>query len=115
MKLIAKKDFANVKSLGLKDLKIPTHIPKGTRFSVGTTEIWDDLTEAEKRTVAQLVTSKSVVEDNDANKAVVAKIDAEVKAEAVAAAQAVKAPTMPELVASAVAGALAEAGLIKSK
>ena len=86
MKLIATRDFANVKPLGLDAVALKlaheNHIPKGTRFSVGSTEIFNDLRAAEKVTVAQLVTSKSAIIVNAENAALVAKIETEVAAEA---------------------------------
>ena len=111
MKLVAKKDFANVGSLALEaskhNLKHPMHVHKGVRFAVGTTEIFDDLKQAEKVVVAQLISSKSAVIDNDANKALVAKIDAEAAAEVKAEqAASAKVQSLPELIAAAVATAL---------
>ena len=117
MKLVAKKDFANVPSLALTGLEVPTHVPKGKRFAVGAAELFADLSQTEKTLVAQLMVSKAVVADDSdkANVAAIAKIDAEVKAEAIAAAKAAKPVSMEEAVASAVASALVAAGVIKAK
>lgn len=88
MKLVAKKDFANVPSLAIKlewyvkgaDGKpLKNHIYKGARFSIGTSEIFDELDETDKNKVAQLMASNSVMVASD--KPAVDKIDAEVAAD----------------------------------
>ena len=121
MKLVARKDFANVPALGLK-LNEKTegfihenHVHKGHRFEVGSTDIFDDLKETEKVIVAQLMVSKSAVINNDSNKHVIAKIDAEAKIERAAEKSASEkaATSLPELIAAAVATALASVGVIK--
>ena len=88
MKLVAKKDFANVPSLaiqlewyvkGADGKPLKNHIHKGARFSIGTSEIFDGLDEADKNKVAQLMVSNSVMVASD--KPAVDKIDAEVAAD----------------------------------
>ena len=87
MKLIAKKHFANVRSLGLaidsktEGFQHKDHVHRGHRFDVGTGEIFADLSSEHKELIGKLLDSRSVLLDNDENKAVVAKLDAEVKAE----------------------------------
>ena len=89
MKLVAIKNFANVKTLDLDpkdhDLEHPLHIHKGCRFAVGKSEVFKELNETDKGTVTQLFSSGSAVVDCDANKEIIAKIDGEVKAEEKAA------------------------------
>ena len=117
MKFVAKKDFANVPALGLKDLEIPTHVPKGYRFKIGTADALGELSESDKQLVAQLVVSKAAIPDDGDkfNISAIAKVDAEVKSAKDAAAKVPKAQTAEELIASAVATALIEAGIIKTK
>ena len=85
MKLIAIRDLANVKPLGLDaavlKLAHENHIPKGTEFNIGRTEVFGDLTASEKVIVAQLNASKSAIVVNAANDALVKKIKDEVAAE----------------------------------
>jgi hypothetical protein len=85
MKLVAIKNFTNVKSLDLdpKDagLQHPLHIHKGCRFAVGKSEVFKELNETDKGIVTQLFSSGSAVVDCDANKEIVARIDSEVKLE----------------------------------
>ena len=122
MKFVARKDFANVPSLKLPLTKSTPgfvhelHVHKGHRFEVGkaeTLELEDN--QSNKVIIAQLIVSKSAVIDNEKNKPLIAKIDAEVAAERKQAESAKSMPSMPELIAAAVAGALAEAGLVKVK
>ena len=124
MKFVAKKDFANAPALGLKlTEKTPgfvheLHVHKGHRFEVGSTDIFDDLKPNEKDVVAQLIAGKSAVYDSTANKSVIAKIDAEVEADAAAedkrkekaaAAESITVAgvlaALPEMIAQAVAAA----------
>jgi|SRR5208283_3422939 len=112
MKLVAKKDFANVKALGLTvDKKNDGFVHenvvhKGYRFAIGKPDIFDDLTENDKVIIVRLVSQAQVaVFDDDKNKAAVAKIDAEVKAEN-AAATAAPTVSFEERIAAAVALAL---------
>ena len=118
MKFVAAKDFANVKSLNLTlDPKADNfvhelHVPKGHRFEVGTGETLElEPVQANKVLIAQLIVSKSAVGDNEKNKPLIKKIDAEVAAANKAAAKQEKAQSLPELIAAAVAKALVEAGV----
>jgi hypothetical protein len=123
MKLVARRDFANVPKLGLKltdgtkGFVHAGHVHKGHRFEVGTSDIFEDLKVEDQATVAQLIGSRCAVYDVDANKAVLAKIDAEVSEAARQSKSVNAAPSMAELIASAVSGAvakaLADAGVIK--
>jgi len=119
MKLVAKKDFFNVKNLSLnldpKDTgKIDKfHVPKGFRFTIGTATVFKDLTQDQKVLVSQLMLSQCTVIDDEKSsesQSDIAKIDAEVAAEK-AAAEKVKANTplsVPEQIALGVAQALAQ-------
>lgn len=86
MKLVAIKNLANVKRLGLdakeNKLQHPGHIHKGLRFAVGKTEVFKELTEEQKGVVSELISSGSVVVDNKDNADIVSRIDDEVKVEA---------------------------------
>jgi hypothetical protein len=86
MKLVAIKDFANVKALDLdaNELKLANanHIPKGLRFSIGKTEVFKELNESQKEVVSKLVASASVVVDCKDNADIVSRIDDEVKSSA---------------------------------
>ena len=117
MKLVARKDFANVPAVGIQNLEVVTHVPKGFRFSIGKGDALGDLSESEKQLVAQLVVSKAAIPDDGDkfNAAAIVKVDAEVKASKEAVANTPKPKTMEELVAAAVAKALVEAGAIKTK
>lgn len=113
MKIVAKKDFANVKQIGLTvnsksdGFVHANHIHKGYRFEIGKGEIYEDLTENDKGIITRLVYQAQVaVLDNDKNKAIIAKIDAEVKAQAEADNLAPKPVSLAEAVAAAVANAL---------
>ena len=113
MKLVAAKDFANVKALGLTvDPKSDGflhegHVQKGYRFNIGNTEIYDDLTENEKGIITRLVyQSKVAVIDRKGNEAVIAKIDREVRAAAAVAKASEPALSLEERIAAAVALAL---------
>jgi len=82
MKLVTKRDFANVPRLGLTidpkvpGFKHPNHVHKGYRFEIGTAEKFDDLSDDDKKLVAELMVSQATVAAADT--AEVAKIDAEV-------------------------------------
>src|ERR1017187_3526579 len=82
MKLVAKRDFANVPSLGLTidpktpGFKHPKHVHKGYRFEIGTSPTFDGLNDAEKKIVAELKVSHAVADASDL--AACAKIDEEV-------------------------------------
>jgi ABC-type branched-subunit amino acid transport system ATPase component len=115
MKLVAIKDFANVKPLGLT---IPetadgfvhaNHVHTGFRFTIGKSEVFDDLTVPEQVTVAQLIRSKSAIIENDKNKELIAKVDAQVKAQKKLDAATKPAKTLPEVIAEAVAAGVASA------
>lgn len=78
MKLVAARDFANVKPLSIKQEPGPLrgHIAKGTRFEIGTAEKSEDLEPSDKEKVLRLYYAKCIVEASDTKS--VAKIDAEV-------------------------------------
>lgn len=86
MKLITKKSILNVPALGIVlDEKTPgfvneNHVPLGHRFSVGSSENFKQCTESERRIITALISSESVIVDNAANAAEIARIDAESKA-----------------------------------
>ena len=86
MKLIAKKDFINVPSLGVvlteetPGFVNSNHIHTGHRFEIGRSEKFKELKQDEQDLITRLISSESVVVDNDANKTIIAKIDAEAKA-----------------------------------
>jgi hypothetical protein len=86
MKLVAIKNFSNVKRLGLdpKEHKLQHdgHVHKGLRFSVGKTEVFKELSEDQKGIVSELIASGSVVVDSPDNKDIITRIDDEVKADA---------------------------------
>lgn len=86
MKLIVTRDIANVKPLGLDAVALKlvheNHIPKGTRFSIGKSEIFKDLLATEKVIIAELISSRSAIVVNAENDELVKKIDVEVAAEA---------------------------------
>ena len=85
MKFVTKRDFSNAPLLGLTinpkspGFKHPNHVHKGYRFEIGTAEHFEDLNDAEKNIVSQLVASLAVVEASDT--AAVTKIDAEIAEE----------------------------------
>lgn len=91
MKLVAIKDFANVRALGLtipegeEGFKHAGHVHKGYRFSIGSTEIYDDLKAIEKENVGQLLHARCAILDDKDNAKVIAKLDAEVAKERAAA------------------------------
>lgn len=124
MKFVARKHFANVLPLGplVIDEKSPGfqhagHVHKGYRFNIGTTEIFADMTGPQKQLVGSLLESKCAVIDDtgegkpNQNKATIAKIDAEVKAEAVAASKVVAPLSQAEQIALGVASALKQLGI----
>jgi hypothetical protein len=88
MKLVAKKDFANVPVLGITiDPKTPgfvhsDHIHKGFRFSIGKSEDPKELSRPERTLIVSLVSSESVVVDKPGNEKLIAEIDASAKADA---------------------------------
>jgi hypothetical protein len=94
MKLVALKDFANVKRLGLDakeaGLTHELHVHKGLRFAIGKTEVFKELSEEQKGVVTELLTSGSAVVDNKDNADIIARIDTEVKVAADAAEKAEK-------------------------
>ena len=93
MKLVAKKDLLNVPELNLTlDDKTTgfvhkNHVHKGHRFSIGTSEVFEELKRPEKKLVVDLLASESVIIDKAANKSAIDAIDAEVKADAARAAR----------------------------
>ena len=119
MKLVAIKDFANVKPLGMIiDSKSDgfvhaNHVHTGYRFAVGKSDIFEDLTVPEQEIVAQLVRSKSAIIENDKNKELIAKVDAGVKAQKKLDEAAKPARTLPEIIAEAVAAGVASATAAK--
>lgn len=71
MKLIALRDFTNVKGLGLKvkDQQHDNHIHEGAEFEIGTSATLKELEEADPakaRTVAQLIYAGCVGDATDA-------------------------------------------------
>jgi hypothetical protein len=90
MKLVAIRDFANVRALGLtvdpksSGFKHTNHVHKGYRFEIGKGDIFNDLPTPDRTVISQLIVSKAALIDNDANKPLIAKVDAEVKAQAAA-------------------------------
>lgn len=119
MKLVAIKDFANVRALGLtipeetEGFKHGGHVHKGHRFTIGTTEIYDDLKAVEKENVGQLLHARCAIFDDKDNAKLIAKLDAEVAKERAAAkklAEAKPAATvsdilqaLPKMIATALA------------
>ena len=111
MKLVAKKDFANVKSLGITVDKVSAGfkhegiIHKGYRFAIGTGEFYTDLNTTEQEAAGTLIKHGLAAIDNkeNADNGVIPAIDKEVKAEAEIAAKAKKdaadnrTPTMAEV------------------
>ena len=93
MKLIAKSDFFNTKSLGVvvdkksAGFKHENIIHKGCRFEVGKGEFFKDLPPSEKEIVGGLVRTGMVVFADDKenlNNGVIKQIDDEVAAEVAA-------------------------------
>jgi hypothetical protein len=88
MKFIAKKDFLNVPALGIVlNEKTPgfvnaNHVHRGHRFSIGSDDVFKKCTDSERKIITALISSESVVVDNQANTEAVAKIDAEMKTKA---------------------------------
>jgi|ERR1700677_2288886 len=86
MKLIAIRDLANVPSIGITvdskspGFKHPKHIHKGYRFDFGSTDIYEDLSPEERKTVGLLLDSKAVVVDDGStgSKEAIAKVEAEI-------------------------------------
>lgn len=124
MKLIAAKDFFNSKSLRITlDKKDPLHrhdnmIHKGARFSIGTAESYKDLGPQEQEHVGTLLKHGCVVFDSRENEenGVTKRIDAEAKQENEAHQAALKPrKSQSELIAAAVAEALASAVVISNK
>lgn len=118
MKLVASKDFFNSKRLGItvsgadKHFRHESHVHKGYRFSIGTTEIYKDFGAQDQEDVGTLLKHGCAVMDNDENKHVIAKIDAEAKAEFAAhKLSSVPPPTLAELIVNS----LIEAGVITPK
>ncbi len=124
MNFVARKQFANVKELGLKlDEKEKgfihqEHVHKGARFSYGKEGVeYIDLPANEKQVIGQLLHSGCAVIDNtkdDQSVKAVAKIDAQVKAERKAeeaAEERARKAAVPiqDLIATAVATAVAQA------
>ncbi len=119
MKLVAIKDFANVRALGLtvpetaEGFKHAGHVHKGHRFAIGTTEIYDDLKAVEKENVGQLLHARCAILDDKDNEKLIAKLDAEVAKERAAAKKLAEAkPTatvadilqaLPKMIAAALA------------
>ena len=127
MKLVITRDLANVAKLSLTPdkeqvhkfniespigaNKLPKHLHKGTRVTIGTSEKADELSPEEQEKILWLHNSKAIVPVADKS---VERIDREVKLEIEKEAkQSVKQPNMAEMIAAAVATALAEAGLVK--
>ena|SRR5581483_11579708 len=124
MKLIAAKDFYNSKSLGItidpkdKLFRHANHVHKGARFSIGTSDNFKDLDAITQERVGTLLKYGCVVLVNQENESngVIDTIEKEAKAEFEAHKQVLEPrQTMAELIAAAVATALAEAGVIKAK
>ena len=121
MKLIATKDFFNARVLGLTiaptepGFQDAQHVHKGLRFTYGKSEDYDGLLNAEKEVVMQLVAAKAIIYDLPANTAKIKRLDEQVAIERAAKAKDnAKKPSMEELIAGAVATALAQAGVIKA-
>ena len=127
MKLVITRDLANVAKLSLtpdKDQvhkfniespiganKLPKHLHKGTRVTIGASEKADELTPEEQEKVLWLHHSKAIIPVGDK---AVERIDREVRLElAKELKESVKQPNMAEMIAAAVATALADAGLVK--
>lgn len=111
MKFVANKDFANVKSLGIK-LEKPLHerhVHKGARFEIGTAEKFEDLAKDDQVKVVALLSKGGAgmpcAVDASDEKAV-RKIDNEVKIEQAQAAQA-KAAAQPLTIESLTAAVTA--------
>lgn len=122
MKFVAAKDFHNSKALGINldpkaaGFRHPNHIHKGARFALGTSESYKELSPLQQEQAGTLLKHNCAVIDSkeNAENGVIKGIDDEAKREIAAYDTALKpAPSIAELVAAAVAGALAEAGLIK--
>jgi len=117
MKLVAARDLFNSKPYGVtvdtKD-ELFVHkglIHKGARFSIGTTDNYTELDTAQKFQVGTLIKYGLAHLDNkeNAEKGVIAKIDAEARADSEARKKAMaKQPTAEELIGAAVAKAVAE-------
>lgn len=132
MKFVAAHDLLNVKNLSITPDSTQVHswpagmkhanlINKGTRFSIGTSDKADDLTQDEKVKANWLIRGhpKSVQAVAADDKAV-ARIDTEVRQDIKKFNEMNKpAPDMASVIAAAVAaalpGALVDAGLVKAK
>jgi hypothetical protein len=94
MKLIAKRDFANVPALRLQltgetpGFVHENIVHKGHRFEIGTAPEFKNLHPSEKEVVTQLIASHAAILDIAPNQAAIAVIVAEVAAEAKRAAAA---------------------------
>jgi hypothetical protein len=96
MKLVAKRDFANVPALRLKlTEKTPGFVHenivhKGLRFEVGPSDDFKNLHPSEKEVVTQLLSANAAILDISANAAPIALIDTAVAAESKRAAASAK-------------------------
>jgi hypothetical protein len=126
MKLVAQRDFFNAKGIGVKPDQLKAggmfrhenHVHKGCRFTIGASDVYKDLSNDEQYAVGTLISRGMAVMDTtgqkeDVNGPIIAKIDAEAKAEYEAHKSAL-APRksfiaqLAEVVAVAVAKALAD-------
>lgn len=120
MKLVAARDIRNVAKLAIKPdaeqvhtfpEKHADHIPAGTRFTIGDSEKATELSPADQEKILWLHHSKAAVQASDKS---VEGIDKRVKLDLSKRAEENKPkPSMEELIASAVAKALAAAGVVK--
>jgi hypothetical protein len=117
MKLVAAQNFYNTKSLGVKlnesdKLRLHAdHIHTGARFSIGTAEFFKDLGASDQENVGTLLKRGLVVFDSkeNADNGVIKEIDERAAVENAAyKKQMSKPPSMEELIAAAVAKALAK-------
>lgn len=107
MKFVAATDFSNVKKFGIKTdkLKHPNHIHKGHEFTVGDSDILEQLGEEQKFIVGTLIKHKLAILDVPENAARIEQVKKEVKAaEEADAARAKAAPQLSDVLVKILEG-----------
>lgn len=105
MKLVAAQDFFNTKAFEIPVSEKETNfqhaslVHKGLRFTIGKSDIYDELSNTEKENVGLLLSRKLAVLDVTENKAIITKIDEAATKEAEIRKQSLKkAPSLLDVI-----------------